>query len=158
MGARRWFHILLGAIFLPGVSLPLEWGAALRCWSHPGDAEDRRWSRRLLGLAAVDTIVVAALVVSFTTGQPLDREPASPPRRVAIGVTPDPSFHGPGVRLGGVLPGSPAASAGLRVGDVLLSAEGKPVDSLDALRALLTDRGPGVPVDLGVLRAGAPTT
>ena len=158
MGARRWFHILLGAIFLPGVSLPLEWGAALRSWSHPGDAEDRRWSRRLLGLAAVDTLVVAALVVSFTTGQPLDREPASLPRRVAIGVTPDPSFHGRGVRLGGVLPGSPAASAGLRVGDVLLSAEGKPVDSPDALRALLTDRGPGVPVDLGVLRAGAPTT
>src|SRR5262249_46294851 len=126
MDARRWFHVLIGAVFFPVLSLPLEWGAALRCWLRRADGENRRWALRLLGLAAVDTLVAAALVATAVTGRSLDREPARPAPRLVIGVTPDASFQGPGIRLGVVTEGGPAAIAGVRVGDVLVSAEGKP--------------------------------
>ena len=41
-------------------------------------------------------------------------------RKVSLGTVPDFAYPGPGVRLSGVGPGSPAHRAGLREGDVLL--------------------------------------
>jgi hypothetical protein len=56
--ARRDFHWCLAAVLLPVVSLPFEWSAACRNWPEAGATpEHRRWSRLLVGLAAVDTAV-----------------------------------------------------------------------------------------------------
>lgn len=53
-----------------------------------------------------------------------------------------------------VMPDGPAAAAGLRRGDILLSVDGAPVGSMDRLFQLLTRIPPGSPVELGLLRHG----
>ena len=74
-------------------------------------------------------------------------------RKVSLGVVPDFAFAGPGVRLEGVVAGSPAAAAGLRAGDVLLGVGGQELAGLKALSALLKSLQPG-PVRLKYLRDG----
>ncbi len=55
------------------------------------------------------------------------------------------------VRVLGVEAGTPAERAALEVGDLLLEANGSPVDTLDDLQRVLVLAGPG-DVDLGVMR------
>lgn len=43
-----------------------------------------------------------------------------------------------GALVGGVRPGSPADKAGLKVGDVIVSAAGRPITTVDALSAALS--------------------
>ena len=57
-----------------------------------------------------------------------------------------------GVLVIGLDPGSPAAVAGLREGDVVLSLAGEPVDGIDALQRLLTAERVGEPTPLVALR------
>lgn len=65
---------------------------------------------------------------------------------------------GAGVVLGQIYPGTPAAEAGLRAGDVLTSLDGQPVgDSAAVVRAIGT-RKPGEVVKLGLLRDGRSKT
>jgi len=70
-----------------------------------------------------------------------------------------PAFAGAserGVRLQGVRPGSPAAAAGLRAGDVIVSFDGTSVANLGELSALLFASKAGQHVALGIERDGAP--
>lgn len=53
-----------------------------------------------------------------------------------------------------VTKGEPGEKAGLKAGDIILSFEGKPVDSAGALTLLTTSANPGSTVTLGVLRDG----
>jgi len=73
------------------------------------------------------------------------------PRRVvyAAGLT-----KGSGVVIAGVEAGSPAADAGLKQGDVLLSLDGEPVGGVDDLVRLLNGDRIGGVVTLAVLRQG----
>ena len=48
--------------------------------------------------------------------------------------------EGPGVGIYGVAPGSPAALAGLQVGDTILSVDGEPVRVIEDLRTLVNAR------------------
>jgi putative serine protease PepD len=63
-----------------------------------------------------------------------------------------------GARIGEVRPGSPAADAGLRVGDVVVRAGGGAVDSADDLRHAVESRKPGDSLELTVKRDGETTT
>jgi S1-C subfamily serine protease len=58
-----------------------------------------------------------------------------------------------GYRVRSVFPGSPAARAGVRNGDVIVSLDGNPIESQDAFETALASRGPGRPMKL-VLRNG----
>ncbi len=61
-----------------------------------------------------------------------------------------------GLRVIAPLPGSPAARAGLKRGDIVTAIDGKAVDASDASAALATLRGTvGSPVELSVRHAGA---
>jgi len=59
-----------------------------------------------------------------------------------------------GYRVRSVFPGSPAARAGLRPGDLIVSLDGSPIESEDAFETALAGRGPGRPMRL-VLRNSA---
>jgi serine protease Do len=57
-----------------------------------------------------------------------------------------------GVVLGDVTPGGPAAKAGLGIGDVVVSMEGKPMENARQLEVNVYRRAPGTRVGLEVLR------
>jgi S1-C subfamily serine protease len=57
---------------------------------------------------------------------------------------------GQGVYVGSVTPGSPAAKAGIKPGDVIMSVAGKPTPTTDALSVVLATRKPGQKVTVVV--------
>ncbi|GIW71342.1 MAG: hypothetical protein KatS3mg102_0884 [Planctomycetota bacterium] len=59
-----------------------------------------------------------------------------------------------GVLVEAVVPGGPAEQAGLRAGDVIANAAGRPVRTLDELGAAMRGLGAGDTIRLGVLRQG----
>jgi S1-C subfamily serine protease len=61
-----------------------------------------------------------------------------------------------GLILVGVQPDSPAAQAGLVLGDVLVAIEGQPLSDLTQLHSQLTEERIGKPVTLRILRGGEP--
>jgi putative serine protease PepD len=63
-----------------------------------------------------------------------------------------------GLRVTGVVPGSPAASAGLRTGDIITSIDGRAAVSTDQIVALLLSKRAGHRVEIGYERNGSPAT
>lgn len=76
---------------------------------------------------------------------------ASPPSAgLALGVSLE-AVTG-GVRVLGVTPNSAAAAASVQVGDVIVSVNGRPTPTVEALQAILRTVGPGSTVPLVVKR------
>jgi S1-C subfamily serine protease len=63
--------------------------------------------------------------------------------------------RGSGLRIAEVAPGAPAARAGLRTGDLLVSAGGQPVGRSQDLQRLMFAEAIGRPFPVTVLRNGA---
>jgi serine protease Do len=63
-----------------------------------------------------------------------------------------------GAMVEDVTPGTPAAKAGLKAGDVIRSLDGKPVASKDELTSAIASQNPGTVVHLGILRDGKAET
>jgi len=61
---------------------------------------------------------------------------------------------GAGITISTVVPGSPADQSGLKVGDTIVSVDGKDVKTGDDLVADIASRKPGSKVDLGLVRNG----
>jgi len=59
-----------------------------------------------------------------------------------------------GVTIANVIPGTPAEAAGLKVGDTVISVDGKPVKNGDDLVSDIAGRKPGSKVTLGYIRNG----
>jgi S1-C subfamily serine protease len=79
---------------------------------------------------------------------------ASQGRRVSLGTVPDFAFPGPGVRVTGLVPDSPAVKADIREGDVILRINDAAVGNLQEYANLLRTFSPGQIVTV-VLRRGA---
>ena len=168
--AREWVHIFRGAGYLAGVETALAagdldasddvtlaragvpavqlFGGPSPDYHRPGDTADRIDGAGLVKVAALTAEVVGHLAgaeARLTAGDAA--APAAPAgegeRKVSLGVVPDFAFAGPGVRLEGVVPGSPAEAAGLRAGDVLLAIGGTELPGLKALSAQLKALQPG---------------
>ena len=77
-------------------------------------------------------------------------------RRVSFGTVPDFAFTGPGVRVGGVVPGSPAEKAGVKEGDVMTKLDATEMSSLQAFSDFLKTAKAGQTVEVAVLRDGKP--
>jgi S1-C subfamily serine protease len=60
-----------------------------------------------------------------------------------------------GLRVAEVVPDGPAARAGLRAGDLLLAASGRPVSNAQDLQRLMFDDAIGKPLPITVMRNGA---
>ena len=84
--------------------------------------------------------------------------PPKPPRRPRLGVQPSPEPHPGGIALAGVVEGGPAARAGLRAGDVIVSVAGQVVRKVQDLQQVLRKLEPGKPIDVVILREGAEVT
>jgi serine protease Do len=63
-----------------------------------------------------------------------------------------------GALVSDVDPNSPAARSGLKSGDVIIEANGKPVVDSRELRLLVSSMAPGSQINLGVLQNGQPRT
>lgn len=75
-------------------------------------------------------------------------------RRVSFGTVPDFSHTGPGLRLDGTTPGSPAEKAGMVKGDLIVRVDGKPVEGMRGFSEILKALTPGQIVDVDFLREG----
>lgn len=135
-------------------------------YHRPSDTVDKIDAAGLVKVAAVAaeaigylagrreplTVTIPEAAPGVAGGAP----PASPAgsRRVTLGTMPDFAFEGPGVKVAQVTPGSPAAAAGIREGDVLLAIEGQRLQGLADLSAALKAHQPGDTVKVTVQRAG----
>ena len=93
-----------------------------------------------------------------SAGTPPAATPAPAGRRVSFGTMPDFAFAGPGVKVAGVTPGSPAEKAGVKEADVLLKIDGKDVPNLQGFSGLLRGLTPGQTVKVVLLRGGQEQT
>jgi hypothetical protein len=75
-----------------------------------------------------------------------------------FGSVPDFANEGQGVKFAEVRSGSPAARAGFRGGDVMISFGGAPIKTLYDFTFALRDKKPGDRVEVTVLRDGKPLT
>ncbi|HEY5997770.1 MAG TPA: M20/M25/M40 family metallo-hydrolase [bacterium] len=123
-------------------------------YHRPGDTADRIDGAGLVKIAGLAAEVVGHLAGAEARLTPPDTAapPAAGPqpgpagegeRKVSLGVVPDFAFTGPGVRLDGVVSGSPAEAAGLHAGDILLAIDGRALAGLKALSAELKALQPG---------------
>jgi serine protease Do len=67
-------------------------------------------------------------------------------------------FPNGGVIVSEVVPGGPAAKAGLQPQDVIVSIDGTPIKTGDELISIVSNKHPGSTVKLGILRAGKSLT
>ncbi len=84
-----------------------------------------------------------------------DVNPLLPPGKPKLGVTVDQEFTGEGVRVTAIARGSPAASAGVETGDVIVGLDDAKIAGFRDLRAALGAKQPGDAVRVKVRRGDA---
>ncbi len=90
--------------------------------------------------------------ISFVAA-PAGRRPGGPGRSLAfLGITPDYKAQGPGLPLAEIAKDSPAAQAGLLVGDVLLKVSDVVITDVGSVNDGLRKAGPGQPIKLVIKR------
>lgn len=154
---QKSFH----AVGVPAVQL---FTGAHENYHRPSDTVERVDTE---GLVRVATFVREGLVYLSERDRPLtsklEQSSTSRPqpapaqgsgRRVSFGTVPDFAFSGPGVRVTSVIPGSPAALAGVQGGDRLVAIDGAEVKDLAGYSALLRKYAPGNEIVVELERDG----
>jgi hypothetical protein len=129
-------------------------------YHRPTDTADRIDEGGLTKVAAVAR--AAALYLANLPGRltatgtaPQQQEPAERTgRKTTIGIIPDFTYNGTGVRLGGTLSGGPADAAGMREGDIIIHAGGRSVVVLKDLSDVLKNTAAGDRLQVRFLRQG----
>jgi aminopeptidase N len=186
--ASEWKHIFMGCGYVTGVEADMvtqdldasdqksfiEAGVpAVQIFSgphadyhRPTDTADKIDGE---GLVKVASFVKEALLYLAEREEPMSfagkkKEAASGTattagsRRASTGSMPDFAFSGEGVRIGAVSPGSPAETAGLLEGDIIVRLGGQDIANLKEYSDALKTHQPGDTVELTYLRDGAENT
>jgi len=184
--AKEWVHIFRGAGFVTGVETETvseeldssdqisfqEAGVpAVQLFTgphpdyhRPADTADRIDADGLVKVAAVAKEAVEYLasregpLSSTMKPGPTAKTMPKKERKAALGTIPDFSYKGDGVRIEGVIAGSPAEASGLRPGDVILRVNSSPVRGLKDLSDILKSLSPGDRVSVTFLRDGKEMT
>ncbi len=185
--AREWRFIFMGVGHTTGapveiVAEPLDSSDQMSCielgipavqlftgpttdYHRPSDTADTIDAEGMVVVAEAAHEAVAFLAertepLTVTIGsaaEPTGPAPAGA-RRASLGTMPDFGFEGPGVRVQQIMPGSPAETAGLASGDVLIAFDGEAVADLGSYSSLLKTKRPGDTVEVTVLRDGEAKT
>jgi hypothetical protein len=178
--AREWVHVFMGIGFVTGVEsraaaegleasdhaaflaagIPAVhlFGGPHADYHAPTDTADKVSAASLvdaavLTLEAVGYLRDRAEPLSATgAGGAGAKRPAQGGRKVSLGSVPDFAYRGPGVRLKGVTPGSPAEGGGMKAGDIIVSFGGQPVADLRGLAGFLRKAKAGEKVKVGIKR------
>lgn len=152
---------------IPGVQLFT--GAHLD-YHRPSDTADRIDASGLVKVAtvareALDYLVQRPNPLTITIGESTRSptattagSPGASTRRVSFGLVPDYAHQGAGVRAESVVPGSPAALAGMEAGDVLLELDGKALVGLSEFSEALKAYSVGAKVRATVKRGDVTRT
>jgi putative serine protease PepD len=96
---------------------------------------------------AIPIDLAASVAERLIAGEPI--------RSGFLGVSANDAFEGrPGALVQEVTPGTPAADAGIIIGDLIVSVDGEPVRSVQQLRARILAISPGTEVVVEVVRDG----
>ena len=144
---------------VPGVQL---FAGAGFDYHRPSDTPDKVDGPGMVRVATVATEAIGYLAstdkrLSVNAVTPLTGTGPAPgvsTRRVSVGAVPDFAYQGPGLRLDGVVPDSPAGKAGMQAGDILVQLDGKAVNGLGGFNELLKQLEPGQKVELRWTRNG----
>jgi S1-C subfamily serine protease len=118
------------------------------------------WAGQGLGMAVPINERTRTILGALAAGRPVRRaylgigggsRPLPPVVAAATGAS-------RGVEVVSVVASSPAATAGLRPRDLIVSVDGEPVGDVGELQSLLTERFIGRPVAIGFVRDGRLTT
>ncbi len=129
-------------------------------YHRPTDTADKIDGK---GLAKVATVARAVAFYLANRPEPLTATISSSPagvpaprtdRKATLGIVPDFTYNGQGVRLGGMSPDGPVERAGLRTGDVVIQAGNIPIAVLKDLSDVLKTKQPGDRLPLRFLRNG----
>ncbi len=186
--AEEWVHIFRGAGYVTGVDVQvvsreldssdhvcfIEAGVpgvqlftgAHEDYHRPSDTVDRIDAQGLVKVAAVAREAITYLAgredplsSDMTRGRgDTGRRGEKSLRKVSLGTVPDFGYEGEGVRLEGIVAGSPAEKAGMKRGDLITALNGKTVKELRDLSDILKGLGAGDKVEVLLLRDGAPMT
>jgi hypothetical protein len=137
-------------------------------YHRPGDTADKIDPKGLVKvtLVAKEALVYLAgreepLTSMLKTGKSGGKVAGPSPKRerkVSLGTVPDFAFKGEGYRLSGVVPGSPAETAGLVEGDVIVQIGKDAVRSLRDLSHILKSMKPGDQISITFMRNGKKET
>jgi hypothetical protein len=184
--AKEWIHIFRGAGYVTGVqvetvskqldssdqksfqeagvpAVQLFTGPHLD-YHRPTDTSDKIDPKGLLKVAAVAKEVIEYLAnraePMTNTLKPGTKVELTPKRvrKVSLGIIPDFAYSGDGCRLSGVVPGAPAASSGLREGDVIVRIGSDGIHNLGDLSGILKSLNPGDRISITFLREGKEMT
>ena len=185
--ASEWVHIFRGVGFTTGVQSELanegggasdqqafldEGVPAVQLFAGPtpdyhrsSDTADKVEPHSLVDVAVVarEALVYLAdrkepLTLKLAKATTAPTPAATGPRRAAVGIVPDMTYPGPGVRVEDVQPGSPAQKAGLDKGDIIVGFGGSVVVDLRGYSELLKAREPGETVEVAAERNGESKT
>ncbi len=184
--AKEWVHIFRGVGFMTGVETETvseeldssdqksfqEAGVpAVQLFTgphpdyhRPADTADKIDADGLAKVAAVAKEAVEYLASRegplTSTVKPGGSKETAPKkeRRVTLGTVPDFSYNGEGVRIEGVITGSPAETSGLKQGDVIIRINSNPLHSLKDFSDVLKNLNPGDKVAITILRGGREMT
>ena len=99
----------------------------------------------------IDTMIKGGKIQRGYLG--VGRQPVDEDIAASLGLPKD-----KGEIIGRVEPGGPAAKAGVKEGDVVVTVNGKGVDPQQTLTYLVANLAPGSNAQLGIIRDGKPTT